>query len=358
MFDKELSALFLSLVRIGIGHDEHVELRGIDWQAMQALAVRQGLAAVVLDGINQLPEYNRPPKIMLLQWIGATLQGYEQRYFLYEKAVSELAAFYNKHGYKMMLLKGYACSLNWPIPEHRPCGDIDIWQFGKYKEADTLLAKEIRIAIDNSHQHHTVFYWHDFLVENHYDFVNVYAHRSSRELEKLFKELGQDDSQYIVLSGERVYIPTPNLHALFLLRHSLNHFASIGITMCQVLDWAFFVKKQKDEIDWEWFACVLDKYHMTDFFNCLNAICVEDLGFDVQSIPYNSPNSGLKEKVLNDILAPEFKQSLPKQIIPRVYYKLRRWNGNAWKQRLCFNENRLAIFIDGIINHLSKPQSI
>lgn len=36
----------------------------------------------------------------------------------------------------MMVLKGYGLSLNYLKPSHRPCGDIDIWLFGKQKEAD------------------------------------------------------------------------------------------------------------------------------------------------------------------------------------------------------------------------------
>lgn len=43
------------------------------------------------------------------------------------------------------------------------------------------------IEIDRGHHHHTVFYWKDFMVENHYDFVNVRAHSSSRELEPILK---------------------------------------------------------------------------------------------------------------------------------------------------------------------------
>lgn len=79
-----------------------------------------------------------------------------------------------------MVLKGYACSIDWPKPEHRPCGDIDIWLFGKQKEADAALAASPKFhdssfKIDSSHHHHTVFDWCSFSVENHYDFVNVYA---------------------------------------------------------------------------------------------------------------------------------------------------------------------------------------
>lgn len=146
---------------------------------MEALATKQGLLGVVLDGIQQLPEGQRPPKVQMLQWIGQVVQGYEQRYVEYRKAIDSLATFYTAHGFRMMLLKGYACGRDWPRPEHRPYGDIDIWLFGKQKEADVILAKETGIVIDSSHHHHTVFNWMGFTVENHYDFVNVHALRAS-----------------------------------------------------------------------------------------------------------------------------------------------------------------------------------
>lgn len=147
---------FLSLVRMGIGHRADALPPIVDWSKLKELAEQQGLSAVVLDGIEKLPEGQRPPKIFLLEWIGETLQGYEYRYELYCRAIAELAAFYNSHGYKMMVLKGYACSLDWTMPSHRPCGDIDIWLFGKQKEADATITKEKGIKIDKSHHHHTV----------------------------------------------------------------------------------------------------------------------------------------------------------------------------------------------------------
>ena len=146
------------------------------------------LSAVVVDGVDRLPLELRPPKPILLQWIGETLQGYEYRYELYLRTIAEMASFYNEHGFKIMVLKGYACCLDWPKPEHRPVGDIDIWQFGKQKEADAVLAKEKVIAIDHRHHHHTVFYCRNFIIENHYDFVNVHVHKSSRELEMVYSK--------------------------------------------------------------------------------------------------------------------------------------------------------------------------
>lgn len=134
-----------------------------------------------------------PPKVQMLQWIGQVVQGYEQRYVEYRKAIDASATFYNAHGFRLMMLKGYACGRYWPRPEHSPYGDIDIFLFGKQKEADVILAKETGIVIDSSHHHHTVFNWMGFTVENHYDFVNVYARQSSAVMEKVFKELGRTE---------------------------------------------------------------------------------------------------------------------------------------------------------------------
>lgn len=358
-----MKRVFLQLVRFGIGYPGDVLCEAVDWNELWALAERQGLSAVILDGIERLPDTQRPPKELLLQWIGETLQSYEYRYELYRRAIAELAGFYRDHGLKMMVLKGYACSLDWPKPGHRPCGDIDIWQFGKQKEGDSLLETEKGIKVDKSHHHHTVFYWRDFMVENHYDFINVYAHKSNAGLEKVFKEIGKDDSHYVevmsTLTGSaiKVYLPSPNLHALFLVKHMSSHFAASEISLRQVLDWAFFVEKHNDDIDWEWLAGMLDIYGMKEFFNLINAICVDDLGFRASMFPEILFLPDMKDKVLNDIIEPAYATAEPKNYFLRFLYKLRRWEGNSWKHELCYDESRWSAFWYGVKNHLIKPTS-
>ena len=354
---------FLALVRLGIGHSVYTMPENVDWKTIQALGLRQGLSAIVLDGIEQLPENKRPPKETLLEWIGEVLQGYEYRFEMYRRTIAEMANFYNSHGYKMMVLKGCACALDWPKPEHRPCGDIDLWLFGKQKETDALLESlkvqgVQKFKIDKSHHHHTVFEWNGFTVENHYDFVNVHAHRSSAELEKVFKELGKDDSHYVDVCGERVYLPSPNLHALFLIKHMVSHFAAAEISLRQVLDWAFFVEKHNKEVDWEWLQNMLEKYHMKEFFKLINAICVEDLGFSAGLFPTVQFLPSLKERVLDDIIEPAFTSVEPKGFLSRMFYKYIRWQGNAWKQRLCYEESRWEMFWTGIWAKILKPSSI
>ena len=424
MVSVELQDTFLSLVRLGIGNGtvngSRFTVHGsVDWEALKVLADRQGLSAVVLDALNTdgTNLTDTIPVQMKLEWIGEVLQNYEARYKAYEKAIGSLAGWYNQHGFKMMVLKGYACALDWPRPEHRPCGDIDIWLFGQQKEADAVLSHtdftdftdftdkgspdgsksdknlsqnqsrigelENRIVIDNSHHHHTVFEWEGFTVENHYDFINVHHHKSHVALEKTLKELGQDDSYSVelsVLSKEseqvraesletvdsgkkkvesvKVYIPSPNLHALFLIKHLMLHFSTNEITFRQLLDWGFFVEKHGKDIDWKWFEEILDQFGMKKLYNIFNVICVEDLGFDAIYFQIGQYDAVLKERVLNEIFEPEFSGTMHKGLIRRAVFKYRRWKANEWKHELCYKESMWSAFWSGVWNHLLRPKTI
>ena len=142
-----VTEVFLKLVRLGVGNNNYKDFTRTEniseeqWEEVKSLAERQGLLAVVTDGLENMPQAIQPPKLIKLQFIAEVLQHYEHRHKLYMRAIAELAAFYNAHGFKMMILKGYACSLDWPKPEHRPCGDIDVWLFGEYKAANSAIAR-------------------------------------------------------------------------------------------------------------------------------------------------------------------------------------------------------------------------
>lgn len=351
---------FLALVRVGIGNAKAVHLSDVDWREIQTIAELQGLYAIVLDGIEKLPENNRPKQELLLEWIGEVLQGYEYRYVAYKKTIAEMAAFYNSHGYKMMILKGYACSLDWPKPEHRPCGDIDIWQFGKQKEADKLLSKEKGFTIDTSEHQHTIFDWQGFTVENHFDFLNVHANKTNAKLEPVLKELAMNDAYYVEVAAEKVYFPSPNLNAIFLLRHMLMHFVAVGINIRTILDWGFFWQKHGKQVDLIWLDNILTKFRIKEFFNIINAICVEDLGFPSSIFPSVQFVPAIKERVLQDILSPEYNRKdvcIP-NLLKRLVFKIKRWKASGWKRKLFLNENSYTILVWSIKSHLLKPKTI
>ena len=358
--DLSMDIPFLSLVKLGIGKPVHNLPQSFDWPSIHTLAVEQGLSAIVMDGIERLPEQLRPPKELTLQWIGEVLQSYEYRYSDYAKAIGELAAFYSKHGIKLMILKGYGLGLNYPIAKHRPCGDIDTWNFGRQEEADAVLTKELGIPVDTSEHHHTVFSWKGYMVENHYDMLITTATKANGQLEPVLKDLAMNDTNSIKINGNVVYLPSANFNALFLLRHTLMHFVACGMNIRNILDWGFFWEKEGDKVDKQWVKDVAEDYHMSVFLNIINAICVDDLGFDANIFPCVQFIPDMKERVLNDTLFPEYDwtEAHKRSLIPRLIFKYKRWKAASWKRELCYGESDWESFWTSVKSHLLKPSSI
>lgn len=100
---------------------------------------------------------------------------------------------------------------------------------------------------------------------------------------------------------------------------------------------------------------MIDKFSMNDFVSCINAICVEDLGFDATIFNGVQFNPQLKDRVLNDIISPAYGSEEPKGLIKKWAYKYRRWKGNAWKHEMCYGESRWESFWTLLKSHLMKP---
>ena len=219
--------LLLSLIRIGIWKDHIIKSipEDTDWNALYDFAKNQGVVAIVLDGINYC--YEKGIELHLnfqtkIKWIGLVNQ-MERQYRQYEKNIHSLSAFYQKYGIKMMVLKGYGLAQNYPIPRHRPCGDVDIYLFGDQEKADKLLQEELGISVDKSHHHHTVFKFQGETVENHYDFLNIHVRKSNKRIEAKLKELANDNVNFDI--NDYLLFPSVEFNAIYLLKHCAAHFA-------------------------------------------------------------------------------------------------------------------------------------
>ena len=360
--------VFLQLVRLGIGHTEFTHCSKIhDWNALKALAAKQGLSAVVLDGLNDERSKREDvrcsslqEKILLAEWIGEVHQFYEQRYEQYLQAIAELASFYQKHGIRMLLMKGYACSLDWPKPNHRPTGDIDIYLFGEKEKADKLICEHLGINVDEEYHKHSHFTFHDVTVENHGKFIDDITHKSNIRFENLLEELLIEEEHCLIKSPiNNCLLPSPTWNALFLLRHAGEHFASCEITLRHIIDLGTFFKAHHDEINWERVLKAYEDEGMKSFYDSIATICVRELGFEPQCFCGYNHNEKLADKVLADIFA--IKKDLPKSMSgidtlwKRVRYgidKSQRWWRNRWKYKLVYKESLWDSFLSLAINRI------
>lgn len=364
--------VLLYLVRLGIGCDPEpcFGFEGVEWKVVSDMAWRQGVAAIAMDGLQRAYDVGTVPvdpglDSVKFDWMGRCLS-LEKGYGQYVEVLGHLAQFYEGVGTPMMLLKGYGLSLNYPDPSHRPCGDIDIYLFGQWKDADRAMEERLGIAVDNSHHHHSVFLFEGVSVENHFDFVNVHSHLSNKRIEACLKRLAEDRSCSCVLpNGTLAYLPSPDLNALFLARHCAVHFAAERLNLRQLLDWTLFVSKHSGEVDWMLFWSEVEKMGMEKFVLCINAISAELFGVDVgvfhtpvEYVDFAAVERGLVERVLGDILQPEFDEENGKGVVGYVCGRFRRWWHNRWKHRIVYSDGLVSTFFVQVWGHLMKPKSL
>ena len=119
------ASFLLYLVRLGI-HPE-AELvstpADVDWEAVSNLASEQKVTAIAWDGYARLYEAGMVTvdmdRSIKKVWLASVYEMYVLRYPVYRATIGHLASVYARHGFRMMVLKGYGLSLNYPVPEHR-----------------------------------------------------------------------------------------------------------------------------------------------------------------------------------------------------------------------------------------------
>ena len=374
--------LLLNLIKIALGKSTKCALpNALEWNILFDMSMKQCVPSLVLDGLNK--SLASEPcqgnkgigKMDKLKWLSMVLN-MERLYTKHENVIAELAAFYQRAGYQMMLLKGYGLSKYWPIPNHRPTGDIDIYLMhmnsdGKEKSqpawkcADKLMTEKLGIQVDNSHHHHSVFTYKGIMVENHYDFINVHSHRSNRWIENEFKTLAlKGNEEFTFDNGAKLLFPSPLLNCLFVARHNASHFAAEHLNLRQLLDWVLFVEERHKDIDWDYFWSMAKKMGMEKFVLCIAFIAIEQLSFekDIFHIPnefkdFQKCEHDLIDKVLDNILHPTDEANDGKGIAYVINrYKL--WKNNLWKHRIVYSDSVVSTFCAQIKSHLMKPATI
>ena len=311
-----LRKAFISLVRLGLGIDASnldVFKSQAIWTDIQALAVQQELSALVLDGVERLPDNQRPSKVDLLQWIGELLQG-ESKYVAQQKAATEMAMLFHKNHIRTYVLKGLVIAECYPKPNRRLSVDMDCylkkefniissskfqgddwdaWSLGN----DLIKKRGYEVAFD--YYKNSSFYLPGLTVENHQYLVPFRGNRTLKNLEIVLQGLMRDDKGRDIVEGTYLYRPPIMVSAIFLIEHAYSHFLHQGLTWRMVLDWMMFKETHKMEIHWADLDAMIDEFGFRRFYNSYLRLGEYLLG--------EMPEEGLTtvdKRMLADIWAP------------------------------------------------------
>lgn len=345
------------LMKVALGNAANIDYAAeqVDWQKVMNLAFRQGVNGVCFDAFCHLPKSVRPDDSLFLKWLGHTLL-MEERYRQYEEAIITLSDMAHNLGLRILVLKGYGCSLNYPQPKHRPCGDIDIFLMDEngnhsndqLQHFEAYLEKSQGVTVNTPNAHHSQFRFGKFLVENHSTILDVDAHKSSLYLNDLLEGLAAS-AESVVVGNAEVWLPSAKFNSIHLLRHMASDFASVRTTLRNVLDWSTFVETH--EVDWSFVHEVAYKSNMHRFLDAINGICAHYLGYVADKFPIESQDDELEYKVLNELLTCTDNPDHPQpecSFIEKVSYdfhKTHRMWKNRWKYQIVYDESLIESFL-------------
>ena len=273
----EIQEFFFHLLRLGIGAEsEMVVPERIDWPALHVLAERQGLLAVVMDGIDKIPTSSRPQKKDILQWIGMTIQQ-ESKYAIQQKAEAEMALFFHSRGIRTYVLKGAVVSECYPKPEHRTSVDMDCFLSAESGSEDVwekgnLVMEENGFDVSRDFYKNSAFYLPGLTVENHRFLTPWRGNKTLKKLETLLQRYLRDDKGEDRFEGTWLCRPPVMVSALFLVEHAYSHFLHEGLTWRMVLDWQLFSRRHWDETDWQEFETRVDEFGFRRFYDSFSRL--------------------------------------------------------------------------------------
>ena len=324
-----------------------------------SIVEKQGLSALCLDEINQDQEFCKmftsspEGKKQMYKMVGTTVK-MERHFALYEQAVKDLSAFARKYGLQMIVLKGYGLSLNYPVPEHRASGDIDVYivssdecyPMSDYKLLDSAIANDLGLKVDECRSHHSRFYFEGFLVENHKTVIDPDRHKENIELNRLLAQ----EIRRGIRSVNDVLLPSVKFNSIHLLSHMSRDFASTGTNLRRLLDWAMFVEssyQQQNRIDWDFVFDTATQFGMLPFLNAINDICVRYAGFPCEMFPIRNEEQRIgklqkvSDRVFIDLIKGRKPEILPSQnnILHYGRVKYMRFFKNLWKYKMVFKES-------------------
>ncbi len=292
-----MERILFTLLRLGLGlkssekeYEELLALPIAQWKAAMTLAERQGMAAIVFDGVQRLYDtYGKEicaAKNQYAEWIQwvftctGVMSQYEQRCLAQRAAIAELAGIWAKEGIKMMVFKGQANASFYPKPEHRATGDIDCYLFGQAEQGDAVLSK-LGVKIDKHWYRHSKISFKGEIIENHRVMGHTRGSKKKKDMEEELKRMAHERVEGLEMKDEGLgcaLIPSAQFNACFLTYHGLHHFLSEGLRMKQILDWAMFLQKEQDKVDWETYWDFCKRYKLDRFAEVMMCIATEFLG--------------------------------------------------------------------------------
>ena len=197
--------------------------------------------------------------------------------------VATLARKLDEHHVRYAVMKGQTCAAFYPHPEHRRCGDIDVYVVPRdFDRANQLLA-DWGFRLTDRTMLHATYQYGKLIVELHFAIQKLQYAPYYRQLRQITSEEFDTDTgkdTVIPIGGYPVRTLPDELNVLLLTTHAFNHVITAGLGLRQIIDWQVVLSAKHATLRWDKLMGWLDALRLRRMFLVLAHINVRHLGMD------------------------------------------------------------------------------
>ena len=300
--------VFIEILRVSLwGGEPQIPNDFKDWGNVFTIAKTQAVLSLVANTVlndsmlsGQLPDRF---KAKLKSHVMANMATHS----MLNNSVVEVVSTLNAAGIPSVLLKGQALARNYPIPELRACGDIDIYVGSEnYLRACDVLSA-IATWKEGGRPEDNVKHYDIRIGKTHVEihrYSNVNASKYYDKIYQAYSDAGLSQGlRTMYFAGTVVNMPADDFNAFYIFNHLWHHFLTSGIGLRQFCDWMLFLHVRKDEIDREKLRRILVDMDLMTPWQAFGCVLVDKLGMPEDELPFHAPRKRSKvRKIVKRIL--------------------------------------------------------
>ena len=334
-----ICAQVLSIDETWASDENLTELSVGDWERLLSTASLHGVLPVVMHFFEGRKIEDKDVRKVILKWF-AVAQGNKQRYQIRVRTICQLAQMFAEEKMDMMVFKGAALAQLYPDPEWRVFSDIDFYLYGEWKKGVDVMERH---GIKNRpfYHHNTEATLNGVLLENHYDFVERLNHRLNLVLDDELKKMAQEEGKtmkatFVNDNITNVYVMTPTMNAVFLMRHMSAHYVSESVPLRMMNDWILFLKHHAKDVDWKRVCQLYEKSGLTEFVGIVMELIRVHFKVEFPEVPIALVANKHTEMVWDSIVFPPGVNPHKLYSLSFFVYETKTFLDNRWKHQIVY----------------------
>ena len=246
---------FFELLQLSLGTRDCLSRvpSALEWDGLFAEADKQALIGIIISGLEHLPETQKPPKVLLLTWIGLTIQ-IEQQNKLTTSVCKRICLQLEKDGFTPCILKGQSNYRYYPPELHkkRSCGDVDVWVQPE-EEGCKHPVKTVIEYVQSNFNMNGLCWLHTSHEDESGVPVEVHLRASfmsepsqNRRFQKHFADVTTCRG-FVELDGFNMPVMKVDEDVIYQMNHIYRHLMDEGVGLRQVVDYFWLLKAWNEQ---------------------------------------------------------------------------------------------------------------